>query len=697
MTTNRALRSAFLALLALVLLASLASCRNPSSSSQDSGTEEGQGRLRLTFGAAGGAVQRTIVPGIVAQVSKVTVRLTDSSGTSLPERSGSGPRGSIDFVGIAAGTWTIDASAYDSGGTRIASGTTTATLAANASVTLPLNLVFTANGAVSTQGDLDISLSWDYLATGVDYLSWTLDGVAMGDPSIGASGNSRSARLQASGLTAGAGHPLVVTFKKGGISGIFAGYLVEVVDVARGLPSDSWIDGTGTLRASPIALDPNFFFSSNARLQGVAFTGLGLTAAFAPATTTYYFANEPGGFSLALTPGTAGQEISADWGGTPIALTKNPDGTLSAAGLAFDTAAGSTSTNKLVITVTAPDRSAQTVYAFRDRTIHGAAAFADIANDLSGSYTLAADISTSVTTAIGSVASPFTGTLDGQGHSITMAISGSADYSGLFAVIGGTGTVKDLKLSGNVTGGSYAGAVAGKNCGTITGCTSSATVSGSHHVGGISGWNTGSIAYCSTSGDVVSSDSIGNGYSGGLVGRMDSGSLFRCYSTSNVTAISQACGGLVGYIYPGTIDQCFATGSITITGIGSIGYAGAGGLVGSIGFSVLVTNSYARGSVTGDSFVGGFTGLNCASVSNCYATGSYTANSNGNYFAYNYSAVGATITNCWDPHAGDVYYLATLATAVPSGWDTGIWGQSPSINGGYPYLRYFLDNTTVYD
>jgi hypothetical protein len=361
MTTNRASRSALLALLAL---AALAGCRNPASyreygaAAGQPGAAANQSSLRLTFGAPSGAVQRTIVPGIAAQVSRVTVRLTDGSGASLPERSGSGPSGYIEFVGIAAGTWTVDASAYDSEGTLIASGTATAAIAAHSSVTVPLNLVFSASGAVSTQGDLDISLSWTL--EGVDYLSWTLDGAAMAPPAVIVDGETKTARLAAEGLDAGVGHPLIATFMKGGSHGKVAGYLVEVVDVARGLPSDSWIDGAGTLRASPMVLDSSFFFDAGANLAGLSFAGASPSPSFDAAITSYALTGfSTTSFSFSATCVSSAQEIAYSWNGDVRSWA-------SASGLTFNSSnlgleAG---TNTLIVRVRAPDRQTTKDYIF---------------------------------------------------------------------------------------------------------------------------------------------------------------------------------------------------------------------------------------------------------------------------------------------------------------------------------------------
>ena len=83
---------------------------------------------------------------------------------------------------------------------------------------------------------------------------------------------------------------------------------------------------------------------------------------------------------------------------------------------------------------------------------------------LAGNYTLGTDIS--VSTPIGNSRTPFTGTFDGDGHTITLNITGD-NYQALFGYVVG-GTVKNLTVKGSVNGTSYvAGVVAYNNGGTI--------------------------------------------------------------------------------------------------------------------------------------------------------------------------------------------------------------------------------------
>ena len=156
-------------------------------------------------------------------------------------------------------------------------------------------------------------------------------------------------------------------------------------------------------------------------------------------------------------------------------------------------------------------------------------------------------------------------------------------------------------------------------------------------------------------------------------------------------------GGFAGLVYESTVDQCHATGNVSSpTG------RYVGGFIGQLasGTSSVVTNCYARGSVTGDDQVGGFVGLNYFQVSNtidnCYSTGLVTGNTNVGGFC---GIDDNTITNCfWDTETSGqatsdggtgktTTQMKTQSTFTDAGWDfTTIWSMTPSRNDGYPNL-----------
>ena len=177
-----------------------------------------------------------------------------------------------------------------------------------------------------------------------------------------------------------------------------------------------------------------------------------------------------------------------------------------------------------------------------------------VAYDLDAHYILVADLDldgeSSPWTPIGSYDpyAPFTGTFDGGGHTISgLYISGSSSYRGLFGYVGSGGTVKNLNVSGSVTGAYHVGGVVGYNSGgTVESCGSSCLVNGYDYVGGVVGRNSGgTVTGCFNTGSVRSTG--GSSYAGGVVGdNMSEGIVSRCYNTGAVSGVNSA-GGVVGY------------------------------------------------------------------------------------------------------------------------------------------------------
>lgn len=83
-------------------------------------------------------------------------------------------------------------------------------------------------------------------------------------------------------------------------------------------------------------------------------------------------------------------------------------------------------------------RSGGAALALAEGTVSSAKEFA--AMDASGSYTLTKDIIVTEP-----YASDFSGTFDGNGHTVTLAISGDSDYQALFAKLAAGAVVKTLR------------------------------------------------------------------------------------------------------------------------------------------------------------------------------------------------------------------------------------------------------------
>lgn len=232
----------------------------------------------------------------------------------------------------------------------------------------------------------------------------------------------------------------------------------------------------------------------------------------------------------------------------------------------------------------------------------------------SASAVLTADIELSgeTWTPIGSESTPYTGTFDGQGYTISgMTIENAESYSGLFGNV--TGTVRDFTVTGSIT---------------ITGDETVSRVGGA--VGSLGTASVGGTVSGVTS-KVNITVSAGNDHIGGVVGSMPENSsptVESCVYTGNITVTVEAgsVAGIVGYIRTGTIQNCANQGGI------SINTGGNGSVGGILGYcnngKIYIRNCYNSGSIAaeGTANVGAIVGQNKsnqATVSNCcYLTGS---------------------------------------------------------------------------
>lgn len=168
----------------------------------------------------------------------------------------------------------------------------------------------------------------------------------------------------------------------------------------------------------------------------------------------------------------------------------------------------------------------------KDGTAQNAAACATLTGDI--------DLTNISWVSIGSQSAPYTGTFDGNGHTLThLTIRSDSDYQGFVGYLG-AGTIKDLTLdeSSSVTGGKNTGAICGwNNAGTITGCTNNGTVNGKGDLGGVCGYNYyGDITNCTGTGDVSGTgDNVG-----GICGVNRTGTVTNCYW------LDTACGKGIG-------------------------------------------------------------------------------------------------------------------------------------------------------
>lgn len=319
---------------------------------------------------------------------------------------------------------------------------------------------------------------------------------------------------------------------------------------------------------------------------------------------------------------------------------------------------------------------------------------------------------------IGNNAQQFTGSFDGQGHSISgLAINrAGTDYVGLFGYTSGA-TLANVKLvGGNVTGRDNVGALVGYMLGgTLGNVSASTTVSGTStseaNTGGLVGTNDGgAIADASATGNVT-----GAGYQvGGLVGfNVNGGSITRSYATGNVTGTNTSAnlgyvGGLLGANGyggdGGSISQSYATGMVRASS------GPVGGFVGHNEGSI--TDSYATGAVIGQgsaSNIGGFAGVNFVNgtISNSYSTGYVAGGSQtGGFVGYNNGTNGAISNAYWNTQTSGQSQAASgglvngitwrttaqLQGGLPSGFSSSIWGTGANL---YPYFTWRYSTTPI--
>lgn len=203
-------------------------------------------------------------------------------------------------------------------------------------------------------------------------------------------------------------------------------------------------------------------------------------------------------------------------------------------------------------------RSGGAALALAEGTVSSAKEFA--AMDASGSYTLTKDIIVTEP-----YASDFSGTFDGDGHTVTLALENEAgECQALFSKIAASGKVQNLGIAGTVTGKKYVGGIAGKNAGSIENCKNTAAIKGAsadgRWIGGIAGEtsNGSKILNCYNIG-TISSDRSGKGVClGGIAGNAPSAKISNCYNAGQiVTKSTTNYGAIAGYGYGVTVSNCY--------------------------------------------------------------------------------------------------------------------------------------------
>ena len=239
----------------------------------------------------------------------------------------------------------------------------------------------------------------------------------------------------------------------------------------------------------------------------------------------------------------------------------------------------------------------------------------------------------------------FTGTFDGQKHTITglFIYRPSTNFVGTFGYIDGGEVHNIAVIDADVNGNSTIGGLVGYNYGKVSNSHVTGTVNGGSWVGGLVGSNRYIVDNSHSMGYVNGESQVG-----GLVGWNAWGTVENSYATGSVSG-DERIGGLVGHNSLNVLNS-YATGNVT-------GNMWVGGLLG-VNRIAMVENSYATGSVRGDERAGGLVGYNSLSeLSNSYSTGTITRKSGstetdfGGFVGLNKQG---RIINCYS--TGNVHY-----------------------------------------
>lgn len=254
-----------------------------------------------------------------------------------------------------------------------------------------------------------------------------------------------------------------------------------------------------------------------------------------------------------------------------------------------------------------------------------------------GSYTLTKDIIVTEP-----YASDFSGTFDGNGHTVTLDITASTANVGLFSKLAGGAVVKNVITAGSVT------------------------ATGKNNVGGIAGTADGNVT------------------------------IENCKNTASIKG-GKGAGGILGYSEPGsgfvTISSCANMGSVSGT------RKQVGGIAGNVVGTHIIRNCYNQGDISDGAGILG-RGTKGVLVENCYTVGS--VETNGAIMAVSSSSYSSDepcrIVNCYAPSETVTALVPSTVTISNSGTKSSAEMKSAEFaatlgsafqynGGGYPTLK----------
>ena len=305
-------------------------------------------------------------------------------------------------------------------------------------------------------------------------------------------------------------------------------------------------------------------------------------------------------------------------------------------------------------------------------------------------------------TPIGNWPNLFSGTFDGQGHTVSGIYINSENYyyHGLFGY--NEGTIKNIGVTESyIKGIHYVGGVCGRNdAGTISNCYNSGTVNGNSYVGGVCGQNSGSGTFsnCYNSGTVKGTGES-NTYIGGVCGQNSgSGTFSNCYNSGTVKGTGESysyIGGVCGYNFrsTGTFSNCYNSGTVSGTGesysyiggvcgynfrstgefsncynSGTVSGTGESSMIGGVcgyNFGGTISDCYNTNIISGNDDVGGVCGTNSGTISDCYNTG----NVNG-------TGASATVGGMCGNNVGSISNCYNIGTVSGNEFGGGLCGSN---------------------
>lgn len=303
----------------------------------------------------------------------------------------------------------------------------------------------------------------------------------------------------------------------------------------------------------------------------------------------------------------------------------------------------------------------------------------------------------------------FNGTFDGDNHTLTFgAVTYTGTDYGLFRYVGSNAVVKNLNVTGYITGAGSSkniGGIVGVNFGTITNCSFTGIISGTDNVGGIVGLNksSGQIGSCKVNADISATNNTGGiaGVNEGRivccfnygsvnkdelearidVGAVDLGSLNITKTVMNRNNM----GGIAGSS-SGIIIQCKNSGVI---GYNHTGY-NVGGIAGRQ--SGVITACVNEGQVYGRKDIGGIVGQAEPYVESEYLSGKVSeAQDNVNAVAKSVGGIGTAISDSYNESSKKLKDMTDQYTKDVDTLKESLEDISSSISSNDPEAKKYIE------